>query len=211
MQGKVKKSKTDFRHALDFLDCERDVRGHDRRRRRHEIVILAVHLPREIVPNLALRHPERGIAGGEHHEALVGKDDLGIDAVADLILNPCDGIGARVAAQTILAVLTRHVRDHPRTHARFAQALGDEPLFALGVDLDMGQAVAILRVEPLAPQAARFVGVTIRGDHQVPVGIAGPRRASPSFVAGRLQPPAIFFVNLDNTCLTHLMISCFHV
>ena len=195
-------SESDFRNALDFLDRQRDVGRHDRRGRRHEVVVLAVHLPREIVPHAALRHPERRVLGREHHQALVRENDLRIDAVAELILNSFFWISADPAAQAILAVLARHVANHARPHTRLADALGDEPLLAIRVDFDVRQAVAKLRIDAIAPEIAGLVGVAIRRNHQVLVRIVGSRRARPSFMARGLDTIAVLLI--------HFVIGLFH-
>src|SRR5271168_2153500 len=187
-------AEADFRDPLDFLERERDVGGHDGRGRRHEVVVLAVDLPREVIPDAALCHPELSVLGREHHQTFVREDDLRIDAVAELILDSFLWVRADAAAQTVLAVLARHITDHARAHARLADALGDEPFLPLFIDLYMGQAVAVFRVETFAPQIARFVGMAVRGDHQVLVGIVRSGSARPALMAGSFDPVAIFLV-----------------
>src|SRR5580704_7239170 len=186
---------SDFRHPLDFFDRQRNLGRHDGRRRRHEVVVLAVHLPREVVPDAALSHPERRILGSEHHQALVRENDLRIDAVADLILNSLFRICSHAAAPAILAILAWNVADHARANARFADTLGDEPLLTFGIDFDVRQTVAKLQIDPIAPQIAGLVGVAVRRDHQVLVRVPGSGSAWPSLMPGGLDPIAILLIN----------------
>ncbi len=126
---------------------------------------------------------------------------LGVDTVAAVIADARLGIRARHPAHAILAVLARDVGDHPRTHPRLAESLRDEPFLAVGIDLDVRQAVAELRVDPLAPQAAGLVGVAVRRDHQISIGIVGARGPLPSVVSRSFDPVAILRVNLGMNLL----------
>jgi len=95
-----------------------------------------------------LRHANSGSRVATH-EALVLEHDLRIDAVAHLILDALDRIGAGIAAQAILAALAWDVHDHARAHTRFSETLGDEHFLAVGISLDMGQARAKFLVDAL--------------------------------------------------------------
>src|SRR6202030_2626924 len=99
-----------------------------------------VNLPGPIVPHAALFGTKHGILRREHREPFVGKDDLGVDAVAHVIANPIERVAAGVTAQAILATLRGVVLGNG-ADARALVALDDGPLVALLVDFDMREAI----------------------------------------------------------------------
>ena len=86
--------------------------------------------------------------------------------------------------------------------ARSGPSFRDCPLDAVFIDFDPRQAIAKLAIDALDPQIRRLVAVTVRRDHQVLVGVVGPRGAFPSGMAGSFQSPAVGFVDfvLDDIC-----------
>ena len=136
-------AESELRDALDFRERAFDIGGRERRHRRHPIVVRRVGFPRPVIPHAALRLRELRIRGGPHEEALVGKNDLGIDAVAAPIFQPLRDDRAGLVAHEILAL------EDAVLQPRAPQPVADHPLDALRIDLDARQPRAILLVEAL--------------------------------------------------------------
>src|SRR3546814_19020215 len=60
-------------------------------------------LPGPVVPDPALGVGEDGIRRGPHRQALVGKNDLDVDAVAPVVFQTHRRVGARLRAPPVLA------------------------------------------------------------------------------------------------------------
>ena len=184
-------AKAQLGHALHLGEGALEVARGQRRRRRHPLHVGPEGLPRPVVPHAALGLGEDRIGGGPHREALVGKDHLGVDAVAILIAQAIARIGARL--------LPRHVLTLEIAQAQPVgpMPLGDAPLHALVVGDHARHAVLVLLVDPVRPEARRLIGVAIRGDDEVLVGRAGPGRACPPSSARAFEAPAIRLVDDD--------------
>ena len=200
-------AKAEFRDPLDFGHRQIDIGGHDRRHRRHEIVVRAVRLPRPVVPHAALFRAEFGVLRREHRESLVGKYDLRVDTVAGMVANAIERVAPGVAAQAILPALRRIVLRYG-AHARSLVALDHHPLVAFFIDFDVRQTVAELFVDALPPELARLVDVAVGRDQQVAVGIVGARGALPAFMPRRFESPAIFLIDVLIGLLDHRLSPC---
>jgi len=94
-------------------------------------------LPRPVVPHAALRHGELRIGRRPHGEALVGEDQLDVDAVEVMVGEAADRIGAGLVARLILALEGRQAQ--PVGTMAFAHA----PLHAVLVGDHARQALAV--------------------------------------------------------------------
>src|SRR5271154_2141971 len=87
--------------------------------------------------------------------------------------------------------------------ARARPTLGNSPFYAVLIDFDSRQPVAIFAIDPLDPKIRRLVAMTVRRDHQVLVGVVRPRRALPAGMPGSLQSPTVGFVDFAKICACH--------
>jgi hypothetical protein len=150
LAGQIDAAKAHLGRSLDFGSRHLDVCGHNRGDRRHEIVVLAESLPCPIIPDPALRVAEFDVVRRPHRQALVRKNNLGVDAIPPMVPDPFLRRTSRLPAQAVLAAF-RRVRDIARAQPRFLVALRDDPFLALFIDLDMRQAMLKFFVDPLLP------------------------------------------------------------
>ena len=175
--------------------------------RRVALHVLAAELVRPAVPLAAHRHREHRVGRGPAQEALVREHQLDVDAVGVMRGEPFGHGAARRVAQHVLVVHAR-ARDrggqalarvsarvgggvHPGgLHALRAVALGDQPLRAVFAQLEVRNPRAVLGLDALEV-LARLDRVTVGGEHEVLIRVAGARRAGPARGARRLAPPEV--------------------
>ena len=179
-----------FGESKNFCDRALEVASGDRAGRDHAVLVLAELFPRPVVPYPALRHGELRVGRRPHGEPLVGEDQLDIDAVAIVVGQPPERIGAGLVARHVLTL------ERGEAQAVGAVALADAPLHAILVGDHARQALVVLLVHAVEPQRGRLVGMSVGRDHEVFPGCIGPGAARP-VGAGRFETPAIGFVDDD--------------
>ena len=167
--------------AVDLGHRAGNVAGGDAGQRRGAVVGRAERVPGPVVPGAAHRVAEHRVGRGPHREPLVGEDDLAVHPVQIHVAHPLGGVRVAVLVAHQILAGQLQVADFGR-----AVALGDLPAHAVLVHLDARQAVAVFGVDALLPEVDRLVHVAVGGDHEVFVGVAGPRGARPAGRAGRL-------------------------
>jgi hypothetical protein len=173
------------RGALDLGDRAVQIAGRDGGERRHHGVVRAEGLPGPLVVDAAHGVREHGVGGGPHRQTLVGEDHLRVDAVGVQVAQPLFGFGPRLRTHQVLALepgLAQLLRPEALHHA---------PAHAAGVDLDARQAVAVLRVDALAPQPRGLVRVGVGRDHEVLVRVARARGPRPADTARCRGAPGV--------------------
>ena len=183
--------------ALDFGHGTVKVAGGDRCDGHHRVPVGAELLPGPIVPHAALGVGEHRVGRRPHGEALVRKDDLDVDPVALVVLQPLGRIGAGLRTNPILALEAHH------PDAVRAVAFAVAPLHALLVGDDARRALAILLGQARRPQVRRLVRVAVGRDHEVFAGILNARRALPALGARRIEAPEILVVYRNAPDVAH--------
>jgi hypothetical protein len=201
-----------LRSPLRLGEGEVDVAGGDRRQRAAPAVVPALGAAEPVVgpavPRPAHRVGEHRIGRGPAQQALVREDQLDVDAVARLVVEPLLdrqaalvahvvlGLHAALDVLIVLGLLERLLVLHGgRRGAALDQlrsvALGDHPLRAVVAALDAGDAVAVLRVDVLGQVRARLLGMAVGRHHVVLVRVAGVGRMRPAFGARSVLPPEV--------------------
>ncbi len=190
LAGQGQALEAQFGQPLHFGDRAFEIAGGDGAGRDHAVLVLAELLPGPVVPHPALRHGELRVGRGPHGEPLVGEDQLDIDAVAVVVGQASQRLGAGLVARHVLAF------QRGEAQAVGAVAFAIAPLHAVLVGDHARQALVVLLVHALEPEIGRLVGVAVGRDHEVLLRRVGPGAARP-VGARRLETPAVGFVDDD--------------
>ena len=161
--------------AVDLGDGAGDVARRDAGQRRGAVVGRPEDLPGPVVPGAAHGVAEDRVGRGPHREALVGEDDLAVDAVEVHVTAALGGVGVAVLVAHEVFAGQLEVADLGR-----AVSFCHLPAHAVVIDFDARQAVAVGRVDALLPEVDRFVDVAVGRDHEVLGGVVGARGARPT-------------------------------
>ncbi len=184
--------KAQFCGALDFLHSTIKIPGGNTRHRRHSIVVRTKHLPNPSVVHPALGLGELRIGRRPHRQALIRKDDLGVDAVIIHILETLFRVRPHFRPQVIFAF-----------KMLFPQSVGPVPLANTPLDPifihnHARHTLSILGLNALSPQVGRFVGVRVGRHHKILFRIGTPSGALPALVAWGFRAPLVRWIDFNN-------------